>query len=325
MLKELADILEQLHRYFNIRGSLAIETSPNDIDKDVLKKLKSLGFNLLSLGIQSFNNQHLKYIGRDYTSSAALKALKDTVNSNFDTVNIDLIFAIEKQTVDDIKKDLAIALAHQVDQITCYPLFTFPYSEIGEMKKLKKLKLPKLRIRKKMYYAMNDFLIENGYERTNVWSFKKDHTPVYSSVTRDCFLGLGTGAGSYNGNLFYFNTFSVPDYIKTVRSAFPVSLCMHVSKKLEKLFWLYWRLYETSVSKEVYRDKFNTKFELDFGTILKLIRIMGFIEKEDHTMFKLNTTGSHWIHLLQNHYALNYVNKIWSIQKKQPWPDEIKL
>lgn len=176
-----------------------------------------------------------------------------------------------------------------------------------------------------MYYFINDFLKDNGYEKTTVWSFNKNRKETYSSVTRDYYLGLGAGAGSYNGSIFYFNTFSVSEYINSVNKILPISINMNVSKKLEKVFWLYWRLYETTIVKNIYKEMFHSNLEKDFGSILKLIRILGFVEYEDENILKLNTKGSHWIHLVQNHYALNYVSKVWSVSKNNPWPDQIKL
>lgn len=325
MLNEIEDIIGHIHRYFSIDGSYGIETNPNDINKKISSKLKSLGFNLISQGIQSFNDQLLKKIGRDYNSNIAIQALKNVIDEHFDTINIDLIFAIENQTIEDIKNDLTIAINQHIDQITCYPLFTFPYSEIGELKKLKKIKLPNNHLRKKMYYFINDFLKDNGYEKTTVWSFNKNRKETYSSVTRDYYLGLGAGAGSYNGSIFYFNTFSVSEYINSVNKILPISINMNVSKKLEKVFWLYWRLYETTIVKNIYKEMFHSNLGKDFGSILKLIRILGFVEYEDENILKLNTKGSHWIHLVQNYYALNYVSKVWSVSKNNPWPDQIKL
>jgi len=325
MINELDEILDHLHKHFNISGSIAIETTPNIIDKKILEKLKTLGFNLISLGIQSFNNQHLKKIGRAYDSATALKSVDDTLGTGFDSVNIDLIFAIENQTLEDIRNDLSNAINMGVNQITCYPLFTFPYSEIGEFKKLKKIKLPNNMIRRKMYYFIHSFLKDNGYERTTIWSFNKDHKETYSSVTRNYYLGLGAGAGSYNGTAFYFNTFSVPDYINSVKSSLPVSINMNISQKLERIFWLYWKFYETEISKKQYREMFKTDLENDFGSITKMIRFLRFIEIEDENIIRLNLKGSHWIHLIQNHYALNYVSKIWAASKSTPWPEKIVL
>jgi hypothetical protein len=79
------------------------------------------------------------------------------------------------------------------------------------------------------------------------------------------------------------------------------------------------------VLKSVYKEMFNCDIEKDFGMVLKFIRLFGFVEYEDKNILKLNIKGSHWIHLLQNHYALDYVTKVWSASKNNPWPEKIKL
>ena len=325
MIDELDEIIEHLYRYFTITGNIAIETTPTDADTGTLKKIKSMGFNLISLGIQTFNERHLKMIGRDYDSRTALKSLDEVLNHGFDTVNIDLIFAIGDQTIKDIRSDLFITTARKVNQVTCYPLFTFPYSEIGQLKKLRKVLMPGIQTRRKMYYFINEFLKENSYSRTNVWSFNSDHSEPFSSVTRDYYLGLGAGSGSYNGEMFYFNTFSVPDYIKSVSRELPISIKMNVSKKMGKLFWIYWQLYKTVIEKKNYYELTSRKEDDDFRFITGLLRLLGFIDSEDQDNIRLNTRGSYWIHALQNYYALNYVNKIWSVSKNDPWPDKISL
>lgn len=325
MLNELDEILNHLYKSFNIKGDIAIETSPDQINIKMLKKLKQLGVNMISLGIQSFDNRSLKKIGRKYDLQTILKALGIVNSIGFDSVNIDLIFAIENQTIGSIKSDLQKAISYNINQITCYPLFTFPFTEIGKIKQLKKLKLPNHSQRKKMYYFINNFLNENGYSRTNVWSFINNTQNNYSSVTRDYYLGLGTSSGSYNGEIFYFNTFSIPEYIKSVNSKLPISISMNISKKLEKYFWLYWQIYNTTINKNNYKKLFHSDLKKDFGIFLNIFKMMGFIENEKENIIKLNTRGSHWIHLVQNYYALEYVNKIWSVSKTNPWPDQIKL
>jgi len=325
MINEIDDILNHLYKYFSIQGNIAIETSPIDIDKTILLKLKSQGFNLISLGIQSFNDKYLTIIGRKYNSQKAINSINDTLNIGFESVNIDLIFAINNQTIHDLENDLNTTVSFNVDQVTCYPLFTFPYTEIGKIRNLNKIKLPNQKKRKQLYYFMNSFFEKKGYTRTNVWSFSKNHNNNYSSVTRDYYLGLGASSGSYNGQTFYFNTFSIAEYIQTLNSKLPISIAMQVSKKLEKNFWFYWQLYTTLINKNSYQELFNSKVEKDFAFILKLFKRLNYIENEDSSIIKLNTKGAHWIHLIQNYYALNYVNKIWTVSKRKAWPEKIIL
>jgi coproporphyrinogen III oxidase-like Fe-S oxidoreductase len=138
-------------------------------------------------------------------------------------------------------------------------------------------------------------------------------------------VGLGPSAATYTGDAFYFNTFSVREYIEAARERLPIALKMQVSHRLEKLFWLYWRLYEIEVPKREYQELFKADFPWDFELLLRLLELLGFGRKEFGDRFVLSSRGAHWIHLLQNQYALNYVNTIWSICQVIPWPNKVRL
>jgi oxygen-independent coproporphyrinogen-3 oxidase len=325
MIDMLPEIVQTLKDCFHITGDIALETSPSDINFTELERLKQSGFNLISIGIQSFCNKHLGSLGRNYKGDEAKKALEKVVSTGFETVNVDLIFAYHDQSLKELQADLETALNCNADQITCYPLFTFPYSEIGRMKRLKKLKLPNHFKRRKLYFFINDFLRSEGYKRTNVWSFSKHTGSGFSSVTRNYYLGIGAGSGSYKGDIFYFNTFSLPAYLDAVKNKLPISLAMKVSEKLQKNLWLYWQLYTTEVDVLEYQKLFNSSIKKDFGMMFRIFKLMNFIDEENDRFINLNTAGSHWIHLIQNYYALNYVTKIWERSKKEAWPEQIKL
>ena len=176
-----------------------------------------------------------------------------------------------------------------------------------------------------MYYRIYDAFRERGYAQTSVWSFNRQPGNAYSSVTRDYYVGFGPGAATYNGTSFRFSTFSIPDYIAATRSRLPVALEMAVSPRMRKLFWLYWRLYETRVPKDGYQVAFGAEIERDFSYLIRLMRLARFCETEDGSGFVLNRRGAHWVHLAQNYFALYYVNTIWSACMAQPWPSVVRL
>ena len=138
-------------------------------------------------------------------------------------------------------------------------------------------------------------------------------------------MGLGPSAGTYTGNAFYFNTFSVSEYIETEQARLPIALKMRVSNRLEKLFWFYWRLYEIAVPRKEYLERFGCAFPWDFRILLRLLGFLGLGRREQDDRFVLTPRGTHWIHLLQNQYALNYVNTIWSKCQMSPWPEKVRL
>jgi len=325
LMPEIEEIMENLTRYFILDGKSCIESHPNDIDTAMAGRIKSAGFSMVSLGVQSFRDDLLKMIGRDYNGKQAIRAIECLKSAGFDTLNADLIFAIENQTMQELESDLRTAIDLGLDQITCYPLFTFPYSEIGELRRLKRVKVPGRAVRKEMYYFIHDFMLQQAFTRTSVWSFNRQEKERYSSVTRDYYLGLGAGAGSYNGRCYYFNTFSVPAYISQLGKDLPVSLKMDVSPRMERSFWLYWRLYETELDKRKYSQFFYRDIETDYRALLALFRLGGLIERENGSLIRLTRRGSHYIHQVQNAFALDYVNSIWKASKTVPWPEDIRI
>ncbi|HPN56206.1 MAG TPA: radical SAM protein [Candidatus Omnitrophota bacterium] len=327
MIDELFEIIGELRNNFNFDGPIGLETSPGDITETNLAKLRALGVNLLSVGVQSFQDRFLRSIGRNYGGEEIARALGALKKFKFDTVNFDLIFVLPRQTMRALEDDIRKALGFRPDQITYYPLFTFPYTSIGEYRKLKGLKLPNVFKRRAMYYRIYDVLSREGYAPTSVWSFNRKGTVPYSSVTRDFFLGLGAGAGTYTREGFYFNIFSVEHYnaFLNQEKRLPLALKMNVSERMAKLFWLYWRFYETKVPFEDYRRLFGRDLEEDFAAVFKVVKLLSLADDQKGPVLRLNKAGSHWIHLLQNYFALNYVSKIWKICKDNPLPQQIAI
>lgn len=325
VIDELRQIVDRVHTFFELSGYIAMETTPADLTAGKIRLLKAMGVTYISLGVQSFQNKYLCLLGRKYDAETAARTAGRLCHDGFTNYNIDLIFAIPGETMRDLESDLRAAVKCGADQITCYPLFTFPYSSIGQFTKLRRLRMPPLDVRRKMYYFIHDFLAANGYARSSVWSFTRAGKAPYSSVTREYYVGFGPSAGSYTGDGFFFNTFSVVDYMKTVLLREPVALKMDVTERMRKIFWLYWRLYETVIPYAEYRAVFGGDIDDDFGVLLDAVRGLGMCHRENGESMVLNKRGCYWIHLAQNYFALNYVNKIWSACQSDPWPRRIKL
>jgi len=324
LIDELDIIINSLRKNFFISGDICIETSPADLNKEMIRKLKSIGIDLISIGVQSFDDEYLKILGRKYNAKQAEEAVKLALSANFKSVNIDLMFVLPNQDSKNVLSDLDKAVKLGVDQITTYPLFTFPYTSVGQHLKLSKIKMPSVFKRRKMYKEIYNYCARNGYKQVSVWGFKKGELPRYSSVTRDNYIGIGAGACSRLPNIFYFNTFSVKDYIDFVSSKkLPIALTMEISSQLGKYYWLYWRFYDTKINKKELKKIFGSK-DLKIRFLFLILKIMGLC-KEEKIDFILTERGSFYIHLLQNYFILNYINKVWTIAKKEAWPEKIKI
>lgn len=321
---ELPEIIDKARGCFDITGDVCIETNPHDLTDDIIEKLKSIGIDLISLGVQSFNDNLLKLIGRPYQANILPAVIEKAVSAGFKSVNIDLMFSIGAETPDELRYDLEKAVSLGVNQITAYPLFTFPYTSVGNYRKLKQIKMPNIIRRFRQYDLIKKYLTDNEYKRVSVWSYEKSNAPRFSSVTRDGYIGLGAGAGSDTCHAFYLNTFSVSEYIKTcLCGKFPTALEMKFNEKMKAYFWLYWRLYDTVIPKEQLSERFTGR-ENRLHDFLKLLKWTS-MTVEDNDSIHLTDRGAFWVHLLQNYFALENINKVWSVAKIQPWPEEIKL
>lgn len=323
ILDELGPILEHIRRRFRHKGIIAVETTPNDLDPETLCKLRALGVNLLSIGVQSFDDRYLKLIGRTYRASILRPVISSALSAGFDAVNLDLMFALPGQTTDEALADLDTALDLGAEQVTVYPLFTFPYAAVGKHLQLQQVAFPKLSTRRQMYKAIHNDGIAHGLNRVSVWGFKKNDVDRFSSVTRNHYIGIGAGAGTHLPGLFYFNTFSVAEYIRSCsENDLPVALQMSMSSEVERFFWLYWRLYETCIPKEGFAQLFATDMRLK---LLLSLALRLHLLTDNGNSYVLTERGSFWIHLLQNYYILNYIDKVWATSMRDPWPARVEL
>lgn len=324
LIDKLGAALDRIRERFHVAGDICVETNPKDLDEQKIDLLLQYGVNLISLGGQSFDDRCLKLLGRNYSGAELNHVLEMATKAGFKSVNLDLMFTLPGQSATDIERDLNRAICSGVDQVTTYPLFTFPYSAVGRRQKIIRVRMPNLAARRRAYRAIHNFFLERGFQRVSVWGFLRSPAPRYSSVTREHYIGLGAGAGSHVPGHFYLNTFSVEDYIKACRAGrLPTALGMDFTFKMELYYWLYWRLYDTHIPKKELFALFG-KDNLEIKTLLGLLFVLKMAVDEGEQIV-LRERGAFWVHLLQNYFALPYINNVWSAAREVPYPPQISL
>ena len=316
LIDYLEEIIDEVKKYFNIKGSLAIELHPNDIKMKVLEKLKYIGFTMVSVGIQSFNSKCLHNLGRNADNEVEkIKLLKEL---NFDTIDIDLIFGIPNQNIDDLVEDVDLAFRLGATQISTYPFIDFSYAE-NERRPLSKEE------KKEMLYSLVNTSNKIGLERTSVWTFAKTNTKKYSSITRENFIGLGPGAASLFDDKFRLNTFSVEEYIRSIdNNEFACALVLNFTKFSRKSYWLFWNVYNMKLSKEDYKNMFRSDLKKDYFLELFIAKLLGLLV-EDSNGYEVTLKGSYYFHIVEQIYTTQYIDKTWSIARNEPWPNKINL
>jgi coproporphyrinogen III oxidase-like Fe-S oxidoreductase len=322
-LDSIASVLMHIRERFHLTGDICIETNPADVDDETVERLHDMGVALVSLGVESFQPESLATLGRDYEPIVAERALALLAESGFASVNADIMFALPRQTAVNVTADLARAAQLGADQLTTYPLFAFPYTSVGKYLRLTAVRMPNLRTRRTHYRAISRWCGEHGFERVSVWGFKHGAVPRYSSVTRDGYIGIGPGAGSHLSDGFVLNTFDLNSWIQaTCDGRAATALRMPFAGEMSGWWWLYWRFYDTSIPLDnlvvLGSDAPKARWWLRVIERARLaVRNGGHLE--------LTEAGAFWLHLVQNYFALNYVNTLWTHARQEPWPQAVAI
>jgi len=324
VLDSVTQVLARVRQRFRLTGDICIETNPADVDEDTVRRLHDAGVALVSLGVQSFFPRHLRLLGRRYEPPAVERALALLAESGFASVNADIMFALPGQTPGDVTADLDRAAQLGADQLTTYPLFTFPYTSVGEYLRLSAVRMPDLRLRWAHYHAIDGWCTDHDFQRVSVWGFKRGSAPRYSSVTRDGYIGVGPGAGSHLPDGFVLNTFDLDSWIRAAcagRSA--IALRMPFSGNMPGWWWLYWRFYDTRIP----LDDLDAALGSDAPKARRWLRAVerAGLAVRHGAFLELTEPGAFWLHLAQNHFALNYVNTLWTAARREAWPQAVAI
>jgi oxygen-independent coproporphyrinogen-3 oxidase len=323
-LGSVARVLEHIRARFHLTGDICIETNPADVDEETVVRLQDMGIALVSLGVESFQPEQLTMLGRGYEPAGAEQALALLAESGFTSINADLMFALPHQTAVSVTADLARAAQLGADQLTTYPLFTFPYTSIGKYLRLTAVRMPNLRMRRAHYQAISRWCAEHGFERVSVWGFKRGIVPRYSSVTRDGYIGVGPGAGSHLVDGFVLNTFDFNSWAQAARRGRrAIALRIPFAGEMSGWWWLYWRFYDTRIPLDDLAGALGgdaPKARL----WLRVIEQTGLAVRKG-SYLELTEAGAFWLHLAQNYFALNYVNTLWTQARQKPWPQAVAI
>jgi oxygen-independent coproporphyrinogen-3 oxidase len=173
---------------------ITLEANPGTFEKDRFRAFRSAGVTRLSVGVQSFNDQHLKALGRVHDSAQARAAVEEAAQA-FDTFNLDIMYALPGQTLKDLEQDMAAALAFKPPHISIYHLTIEPNTYFA--------KFPPVIPEDDMAYAMLDRITELtaavGMERYEVSAYARaGHSCVHNLNYWQFGDYLGVGAGAHS-------------------------------------------------------------------------------------------------------------------------------
>ncbi len=237
-------LLKLIERILKILDHLPIEftveANPATFSKNLLKGLKALGANRISIGVQSLNDRTLKLLGRAHTKEEALKAV-DTALEVFENVNADIIFGVPYQKEKEVEETLKLLVEKGLTHISAYGLSIEEGTRLERWVKEGKIKPVSDEAWSRMFNMVHDILTSEGfvhYEISNYSLPKKAclHNLIY--WTRRNYIGLGPSAASLWNNKREKNPSSIEAYLKNPKRETEV---LSQKQELEELVMLYLR------------------------------------------------------------------------------------
>ena len=196
----VAGILEKIVKLWTVENDceISLEANPTSVESEKFKQFKKLGINRLSLGIQAFNAQDLKFLGRQHSPQEAINAI-ELAKKNFSNFSFDLIYARPQQTIENWRSELLQALEFSTNHLSLYQLTIEKGTQFFSDFQRQKFIMPDENLASEFYDVTNSIMISKGFEHYEVSNYAKKN---YQSRHNLCYwkseeyIGIGAGAHS---------------------------------------------------------------------------------------------------------------------------------
>lgn len=271
--------IEQLISYFDFekKPEITIEINPETINKEKIKGYKIAGINRTSLGVQTFDDNILRIIGRNHAEKDVFNAIEDIKNTEINNISIDLIYGLPTQTVDIFNDDIEKALSLDIQHLSSYGLKieegSFFYDNFPKG-------LPDDEAQAEMFLHLCSKLKSNNFEHYEISNFAKvgfssQHNTAYWKNKN--YYGFGLNASGYENNIRYRNTSILKDYINNPLQK-EEETELSIQEIMEEEIFLALRLNQGLDIKD-FNQKYKINFEQKYEKIidkyfkLKLLKI----------------------------------------------------
>lgn len=291
------DLLERL--FIKINNILekskenTIELNPELITEDLLLLLKKYHFNRLSIGVETFNDEKLKLIRRKYDKKLVYDKIKLIKDMGFSNINIDLIFGLPFQTLDDIKYDLNCFKELNINHLSYYDLILENSTILNKYVNDHKLSLIDDDIEASFYDYINKYMADLGYNHYEVSNYAiKGYESIHNQKYWDTdeYYGVGLGASGYLFGKRYKNNVKLDKYLKEYRQE--EDDISYSERKKEYIIFGLRKLKGISIFR--YKELFNSNIleDFDFNKYLKngiIVKDDDYLRIKEEYMFISNT------------------------------------
>lgn len=297
-IQQLQMIIDKIKSTFTITDDchMTIESNPGEVDLQYLTKLVKLGFNRISFGVQTFDDKALTMLHRNHNGEKAKQAIYDAKEAGFTDINIDLIYGLPRQSLEDIKRNLEIVKDLPINHISTYGLQVEVGTYLYHLVQKNLISIPSESIDELMYDIMMEGLKELGFERYEISNFAKDnsysrHNLKYWHYVD--YLGFGAGAHSFYDGIRRSNNRNVMPYIQAVdRYTMPTidTETITVERAQEDFCFLALRT-KWGLDEQKFKERFGVSVHNLFGTVLEDLVNKGLLEYQNGS-YHLTSEGA---------------------------------
>ncbi|HEL0614419.1 TPA: oxygen-independent coproporphyrinogen III oxidase [Streptococcus equi subsp. zooepidemicus] len=294
--KQLDYLLSHLQQHLQLDQleEFTIEANPGDLTEDKIAVLRKSAVNRISLGVQTFNDKQLKQIGRSHTEAQIYTTIASLKEAGFQNMSIDLIYALPGQTIQQVKENVAKALALDIPHLSLYSLILEHHTVFMNKMRRGKLQLPTEDLEAEMFEYIISEMEANGFEHYEISNFTKPgfesrHNLMYWN--NDEYFGCGAGASGYLNGIRYRNRIPIQHYLKAVADG-NARLSEEVLTKeemMEEELFLGLRK-KSGVSVSRFQEKFGLSFESRYGPVVRELQNQGLLV-EDKDFVRMTKKG----------------------------------
>jgi coproporphyrinogen III oxidase-like Fe-S oxidoreductase len=275
-LLELGNTLRLIRDLFPVEA-ISVETNPDHLVQETFRVLQEHDVSRLSVGVQSFKESQLAAMGRlqPYGSPEMIIDGLHAAKEEFPTLNVDMMFNLPGQTLDDLNEDIDQLLDTGAGQVSFYPLMMSDATQGRVAREMGRFSHQR---EATMYYTILDRMSPT-HSPSSVWCFSQDSNQLDEYIINyPEFVGVGSGAFSYLQGTFYANSFSVTDYNALLRKQKTgMTRARMLSFSEQRLYVLLTKLFGLSLPYQESRNLFGA----DRPLLLEMLSLSGVLSKQD--------------------------------------------
>jgi len=223
---ELETIFNGLEKKFSISDlkEITIEINPEDLINEKLEFYNEIGINRLSIGIQSMNNNILKWMNRSHNKNQIINGLNTVKEIGYENISLDFIYGTPKNLTRDIKDELLEILKFNPTHLSCYHLTIEDGTYFGHLEKKRKIKRIEDDVSQKEFQWISEKLKSKNYQHYEISNFALQGKQSFHNSNywnQSSYIGLGPGAHSFRNSTRRWNISNNRLYIKNIKAGVP--------------------------------------------------------------------------------------------------------